>query len=100
MKTPKKDGITVIVDKFRVEGKPRFKSIAAIPSKEPKPAWKPFPVGTIRGPFTCGKGNDPTGGVQFCVKNQSGSWEYVIKARHQIAEARKEIEERAKEILA
>ena len=53
--------------------------------------FKPFPIGTLRGPYTCGKGNDPTGGVQFCVNTPNG-WVYFIEGKRDIVKCRKDAE--------
>lgn len=37
-----------------------------------------FPKGTIRGPYTCGKGTNPRGGIQHLVYN-GDSWHYFIE---------------------
>lgn len=67
----------------------------------------PFPIGTIRGPWTCGQGNDPTGGVQYAVRGHDESWVYFIRTRRRIyfpqyngeAECRKAAEEYSKKLL-
>jgi len=64
-----------------------------------KAPFVPFPTGTIRGPYSCGKGTDPEGGVQFLVRLKNGSWAPVIRARWEEAEARKEAEEISKKEL-
>jgi hypothetical protein len=43
-------------------------------------SFKPFPPGTVRGPFICGKGTKHDGGIQYAVKCLDGSWRYFIKA--------------------
>ena len=54
--------------------------------------FKPFPVGAIRGPFTCGKGTDPAGGVQFAVNTANG-WAYFIENKNNEAGARLKAEQ-------
>lgn len=46
-----------------------------------KSAYKPFPVGTVRGPYTCGKGTDPRGGVQFLVQTMKGWAPFIENAK-------------------
>jgi hypothetical protein len=49
--------------------------------KDKKKPYKPFPLGTVRGPFRCGHGNFITGhnqGVQFCVNDETNGWHYFI----------------------
>ncbi len=58
----------------------------------------PFPNGTIRGPFTCGKGNDATGGVQFCVQTKDG-WVYFIGARKELNKLKRDAENWSKKVL-
>jgi len=58
---------------------------------------QPFEVGTVRGPYTCGNGTNPEGGVQFLVKSEGG-WVPFIEARHEVAKARQAAESYAKEI--
>lgn len=60
--------------------------------------YKPFPVGTVRGPYTCGKGNDPAGGVQFTVKGENG-WFYFIESFKDEKKCREKAENYAQEIL-
>jgi hypothetical protein len=59
--------------------------------------FTPFPIGTIRGPFTCGLGNDSRSGVQFAVNTNNG-WVYFIERQNLEAKARKRAEEFAKTI--
>lgn len=59
-------------------------------------SFKPFSVGTIRGPYSCGKGNDPLGGVQFAVRLKDGSWACAIEAANREKEARERAEEISK----
>lgn len=84
--------ITTIVHELRPEHgmKPKFTAPPMKPA-EPfkKPDFKPFPPGTVRGPFTCGKGTDPRGGVQFCVQTHNG-WVYFIKAANERSTAESE----------
>ena len=45
-------------------------------------SYKPFPVGTVRGPYKCGYGNAITGhnqGVQFLVKTFNGWKPFIDK---------------------
>ena len=68
----------------------------------------PAPVGTIRGPWTCGAGDDLTGGVQYAVRGPDESWAYFIRTRRRVyfpqydgeAECRKLAEEYSLKILA
>lgn len=60
-------------------------------------SYKPFPIGTIRGPYTCGLANDPSGGIQYTVKGENG-WVYFIKHRRLERECLKEAREFAKKI--
>ena len=62
-------------------------------------AFKPFPVGTVRGPYTCGKGNDPQGGTQYLVQTPGG-WVPFISSRWSPEKARAEAQEYAKKVLA
>jgi len=99
-------GYTTIVASFRVPGKPvvRYTSREEVhpPMLAPhviyKPAHTPSPVGTVRGPWTCGKGSDPAGGVQFAVHCADGSWAPYTARRGPAGEksARAQAEERAK----
>lgn len=66
---------------------------------EEKKEFIPFPPGTVRGPYTCGKGNDPQGGVQFLVQTKSGWVPFIGKRIVEEAETRKRAEDYAKEIL-
>jgi len=63
-------------------------------------SFKPFPVGTVRGPFTCGFNNQHNGGVQFAVKDSDGCWLYFIRKFNEEGECRRDAEKKAKEILA
>jgi hypothetical protein len=57
----------------------------------------PFPAGTVRGPFPCGLGADPAGGVQFLVKCRDGCWApFIGKRGGEESAARRQAEERAK----
>lgn len=58
----------------------------------------PFPIGTVRGPYTCGKGDDPAGGVQYCVNREDG-WVYFIESFIDEKKCREKAENYAKEIL-
>lgn len=49
--------------------------------------FKQFPIGTVRGPYTCGKGSDPQGGVQFMVRTADG-WAPFIEKRTEEAKCR------------
>lgn len=40
----------------------------------------PFPPGTIRGPYVCGMGDNPQGGIQYLVKELSGGWRPFIRS--------------------
>jgi len=64
-----------------------------------KTEFKPFPPGTIRGPFVCGKGTDPRGGVQFAVHGLNG-WLYYIAKITDEKSARDQAEESAAKIKA
>ncbi len=59
--------------------------------------YKPFPIGTIRGPYTCGLANDPRGGIQYTVKGENG-WVYFIKSWKLAQECLKEAREFAANI--
>lgn len=67
-------------------------------TQKEKSAFVPFPFGTIRGPFICGKGTDSTGGIQFAINGRNG-WLYVIKARNEEKAARQEAERLSKWVL-
>lgn len=56
-----------------------------------------FPIGTIRGPYTCGKGNDYKGGVQYAVKGPKGRI-YFIEAKRDIHKAKENAERYANSI--
>lgn len=58
-------------------------------------SFKPFPPGTVRGPFTCGLGTKHDGGVQFAVKCRGGCWAYSIGPKGTEAAVRAAAEERA-----
>ena len=63
--------------------------------------FKPFPIATVRGPYTCGYGNIITGhdqGVQFCVQTKKG-WVYFIQKFTNEAKAKKDAKDFAKKIL-
>ncbi len=65
-------------------------------------AYVTFPVGTVRGPFTCGKGGFITGhnrGVQFCVQTPTG-WVYFIENAWEEGKARERAEKFAEKTLA
>lgn len=40
--------------------------------------YTPFPVGTVRGPFSCGYAGKLEFGFQYCVKEPSGAWRHFI----------------------
>lgn len=63
-----------------------------------KTEFKPFPPGTVRGPYECGKGNDPKGGVQFLVQGRNG-WVPFIEARKDESACRQRAEQYAAEVL-
>ncbi len=91
-------GIATIVSEFRAPHGtvPRIRINLAPPlhgsaSKAIPATFKPFPPGTVRGPFTCGKGNDPTGGVEFIVQTRRG-WVPFVGARNEEAIARRAAE--------
>lgn len=52
------------------------------------------PVGTIRGPFTCGMGKGPDTGLQYAIRRADESWGYVIgpKTYHGALQLRQEAE--------
>jgi len=60
-------------------------------------AFKPFTLGTVRGPYTCGKGTDPKGGVQFLVQTSLG-WVPFIEKFSEEAKCRKRAEDFAKTV--
>lgn len=64
-----------------------------------KKPFVPFPVGTVRGPYSCGMGNDPAGGVQFLVQGKGGWVPFIGKAIVEENETRKRAEEYAKKVL-
>ncbi len=78
--------ITTIVSEFRPTPRPIFRAAPVARSAPVKKPFVPFPVGTVRGPFSCGKGTDPKGGVQFCVQTSRG-WVYFIEAAKDEAKA-------------
>lgn len=88
--------ITIVSEHRSHHGaKPVFRSA---PVQQPGAASKPFipfPPGTVRGPYICGKGNDPKGGVQFLVQTVNG-WVPFIEARPDEAKC----EKRAKDFAA
>jgi len=53
----------------------------------PTNEFVPYPLGTIRGPFTCGVANEAHGGVQFLVKAVCG-WVPFIEKGHTTGEAK------------
>lgn len=67
-----------------------------------------FPVGTIRGPYTCGIGHESARnlsygadqGVQYAVRNLDGSWAYFIEHKTREAEAFKKAEDYRDKLLA
>lgn len=90
-----------IVDCFRAPGKTVLKK-ANTPSLTCVKTSKyiPFPPGTIKGPFVCGKGTDPKGGVQYAVNQKDGSWVYFIRASRDSKQAKKDAEEFSKKVLS
>jgi len=65
-------------------------------------SYKPFPVGTIRGPYKCGMGNFIMGhnqGVQFLVKMPGrGYWKPFIAKFTEEGKLRREAEKYAKSL--
>lgn len=57
------------------------------------------PVGTVRGPFTVGWGNDPRGGVSFMVRG-SGGWVPFSRPRAEVKDCGDSAREYAFKLLS
>lgn len=57
--------------------------------------FKPFPPGTVRGPYTCGIGNNDKGGTQFMVQTKNG-WVPFIGKRTEAGDVERKAREFAK----
>jgi hypothetical protein len=58
----------------------------------------PFPIGTVRGPYTCGWKDRHDGGIQFLVQGRNG-WVPFIRSRKDYLECKKEAEKYAAKVL-
>lgn len=63
--------------------------------KTDKKPFIPFPPGTVRGPYICGKGNNAQGGVQFLVQTKGGWVPFIEAAKNEAT-----CEKRAREYAA
>ncbi len=63
-----------------------------------KAPYKPFPPGTIRGPYPIHWGNDPSGGVQYMIQGHNG-WIPISRSKKDFIEAKDSANEIAREIL-
>jgi hypothetical protein len=61
-------------------------------------SYVPFPLGTVRGPYSCGLGYNARGGVQYMVNGRNG-WITFIRPCSQEGEARKDANKMSKKIL-
>lgn len=63
-----------------------------------KKEFVPFPVGTVRGPYICGKGSDHEGGIQYLVQSPNG-WVPFIRQREEGKACMEEAKTYAQKIL-
>lgn len=61
--------------------------------------YLPFPIGTVRGPHSCGWRNDANGGHQYMVRLVNGAWCPFVGAKKENDSIKKRAKEKAQEVL-